>query len=145
MKSGAIHRIERLALLLTGVATAITLAATWELKWVLGVALGGLMGVGNFYALRRIVGALFVGGSSRRQTTMAVLLTLKFGVLAASIYLVIHFIPVNAVALLCGISVVVLSIFVEGFRSSRPCGPLRGETTESRAVRRGAEPNFKSE
>jgi len=125
----AIHRIERLALLLTGMATLTCLVATQQLPWVLGVALGGLLGVGNFYLLRRIVGSLFGGeASSRQQLAMAVLLTLKFGFLAVSIFLVIRFTPVNALALLCGISVVVLAIFVEGFRT----------------VLRGAEPNLKS-
>jgi hypothetical protein len=129
-QAAAVQRIERLALLLTGVAVLLALVITWDLGWVLGVAIGGLLGVGNFYALRRIVGALFRSNQSgRKQSVMVVLLTLKFGVLAAGIYLIIRFVPINAVALLCGISVVVLSIFVVGFRAVLP----------------GAEPNYKSE
>lgn len=129
--SQSVQRIERLALLLTGAATLISLVLTWDLGWVLGVALGGLLGVGNFYALRRLVGGLLGGDGarSRKQTVMGVLLTLKLGLLAAAIYLVIRFVPIEPLGLLCGISVVVVAIFFEGFRT----------------VLRGAEPTFKSE
>ena len=133
MSQPVVQRIERIALLLTGAATLISLVLTWDLGWVVGVALGGLLGVGNFYALRRLVGGLFASASedahSRKQMTMAVLLILKFGLLAAIIYLVIHIVPIEPVGLLGGISVVVVAIFVEGFRT----------------VLRGAEPTFKSE
>ena len=118
-QSAAVNRIERLALVLTGVAVLVTLLITWDIAWVLGVAVGGLLGIGNFYALRRIVGALFQSSQSRtKQSVMVALLTLKFGALAAGIYLIIRFVPIDAVALLCGVSVVVLSIFVVGFRSA---------------------------
>ena len=129
--SQSVQRIERLALLLTGAATLISLVLTWDLGWVLGVALGGLLGVGNFYALRRLVGGLIGadGARTRKQTVMGVLLTLKLGLLAAAIYLVIRFVPIEPLGLLCGISVVVVAIFFEGFRT----------------VLRGAEPTFKSE
>lgn len=132
MSLPVVQRVERIALLLTGVATLVTVVVTWDLGWILGVALGGLLGVGNFYALRRLVGGMVASAAqtrSRRQTAAAVLLTLKFGLLAAAIYLVIRFVPIEPLGLLCGISVVVVAIFVEGFRT----------------VLRGAEPNLKSE
>ena len=131
MSHPAVLRIERLALWLTGAATLISLVLARDVGWVLGVALGGLLGVGNFYTLRRLVGGLVGAGGdrSRRQLVIGTLLTLKLGLLAAVIYLVIRFVPIAPLGLLCGISVVVAAIFFEGFRT----------------ILRGAEPTFKSE
>jgi hypothetical protein len=47
------------------------------------------------------------------------LLTLKFGLLALLLFVSVRFLPVSAVGLLAGVSVVVLAIFVEGFRIAR--------------------------
>jgi hypothetical protein len=125
----AVQRIERLAILLCLAATLVSLIS-WDLRWVLGVALGGAVAIGNFYALRRIVFALLAkDGSRQRQAVMGLLLCLKFGVLAASIYLVVSYVPVSAIAFLCGISTVVLSIFAVGFAT----------------VLRGAEPELGTE
>lgn len=114
--SATVQRIERLSMLLVGVVTLASLLF-WDLGITLGVALGGAIGTLNFYALRRLVQALATGEDPRKQTVMVVLLTLKFGLLAAAIYLVVKLLPINPVALLVGVSIVVLSIFVEGFRS----------------------------
>ena len=114
--SSTVQRIERLSLLLVGVATLASLLL-WDLGITLGVALGGAVGTANFYALRRLIQSMVSGDSPRKQTVMVVLLMLKFGLLAALIYLAVKLLPINPVALLVGVSMVVLSIFVEGFRS----------------------------
>ena len=112
-----VKRIERIALLLVGLATLASLVF-WDERIVLGVGLGGVLAAVNFHALRRIMAAIFQaeGNRPQKQALTGVLLTFKFGVLAACIFLVVKFAPVNAVAFMVGISVVVLSIFVEGFR-----------------------------
>ncbi len=110
-------RIQRLSLLLLAVAILVSLFVGGT-SVVLGVALGGGLAAANFYALRRIVGGLIAGGSGRKLATLTVLLTLKFGVLGVLLYLVITRLPVNPLALLAGISVVVLAIFIEGFRTA---------------------------
>lgn len=116
MKVPAIQRIERISLLLLGVMTLASLLL-WDTGITLGVALGGLFGTANFYALRRLVQTIAAGGSAPKQAMIVVLLMLKFGVLAVLIYLAMKLLPINPLALLVGISVLVLSIFVEGFRS----------------------------
>jgi len=115
-KVQAVHRIERLSLLLVALATLLSLIIQ-DRSISLGVGIGGALATFNFYALRRIMQSIFEAKNPRRQAVMAILLTLKFAAIAASIYLILKFIPINAVALLVGISVVVLAIFVEGFRT----------------------------
>ena len=98
-------------------ATLASLIA-WQRPVFLGVGLGGALAAANFYALRRILQGLFQSESARdgKQAVLAVLLTAKFGLLAASIFLVVHYLPVEPLAFLAGMSTVVLAIFVEGIR-----------------------------
>jgi hypothetical protein len=115
VNDAALKKIERTSLVLVCAATLASLLF-WDVAVLLGVALGGGLAALNFFALRRIMGAIFAS-SGQRQALMAVLLTLKFGVLAACIYLIVKYVPVDPTALLAGISVVVLSIFFEGARA----------------------------
>lgn len=112
----AVERIERLGALLVALATlGSLLLGDWRV--VLGVGLGGGLAVLNFAALRRIMQGIFASDNPRRQIVMTLLLLGKLALLAAVIYAIVRYVPVNAVALLGGISVVVLAIFVEGFRT----------------------------
>jgi len=122
-----VQRIERIALLLVGLATVASLVF-WDGRIVLGVGVGGALAALNFHALRRIMAAIFnaEGTSGQKQAFTAVLLLFKFGALALTVFLVVKFAPVDAVAFMVGISVVVLSIFIEGFRIM-----LRGPTAQS--------------
>ena len=112
-----VQRIERIALLLVGLATLVSLL-TWDARVVLGVGLGGVLGAVNFHALRRIMAAIFAaeGSSNRKLAFCGILLTFKFGVLAAALFAVVTYTPVDPLAFIVGVSVVVLSIFIEGFR-----------------------------
>ncbi len=112
----AVRRIERLSLLLVALATLLSLLFQ-DRAISLGVGIGGALAALNFYSLRRIMQAIMQGDNPRKQAIMAILLTFKFAAIAASIYLILKFIPINAVAFLAGISVVVLAIFMEGFRT----------------------------
>jgi hypothetical protein len=111
-----VERIERLAALLVALATLASLLFG-DRRVVLGVGLGGALAVLNFAALRRIMQGIVASDSRRRQTVMAVLLMTKLAVLAVVIYVILRHVPVHAIALIAGISVVVVSIFVEGFRT----------------------------
>lgn len=118
MNEQTIQRVERIALVLVGVATLISLVSL-DRSVFLGVGLGGILAAANFHALRRILQGLFNSQdnkSSSRQAALSVLLTVKFGVLAACIFLVVRYLPVEPMAFLAGISMVVLAIFVEGVR-----------------------------
>ena len=116
MNEEALKKIERTALVLVCAATLASMLL-WDVSVLLGVALGGGLAALNFFALRRIMAGIFRAGTGQRQAAMAVLLTLKFGVLAGCIYLIVKYVPADPVALLAGISVVVLSIFFEGARA----------------------------
>jgi hypothetical protein len=116
MNAAPLHlRIERLSLLLLA-AGMVGSAVFTDLTICLGLLIGGLFGVGNFYALRRLVFAIARSENHHKQTMMVLILVLKFGLVAFCIYGALKFLPVNAIALLMGISVVVLAIFIEGFR-----------------------------
>ena len=122
-----VQRIERVALLLVGLATLASLVF-WDVRIVLGVGVGGALAALNFHALRRIMGAVFQaeGSSLQKQAFTGVLLAFKFGFLAACVFVIVKYAPIDPVAFMVGISVVVLSIFIEGFRIM-----LRGPAAQS--------------
>jgi hypothetical protein len=111
----AVLRVEKIGFLLVGVATLVSLLFQ-DRAMVLGVGLGSALAALNFSALRRILQGIFTGKNPRKQLFLGILLTIKFALLATAIYLIIKFIPISAIAFIIGISVVVMAIFVEGFR-----------------------------
>lgn len=111
-----ILRIERLAALLVGLTTLLSLLF-WDASITLGAAVGGAIAALNFYALRRLVQAITSSENQSKQAVMVILLTMKLGALAGAIYLMINYLPVNPLAFMVGVSVIVLSIFIEGFRT----------------------------
>lgn len=111
-----IERIERLSLILVAAATLVSLVF-WTASITLGTLVGGGLAALNFIALRRLVQAIVQGSQPRKQAMMVILLALKLGVLAASLFLIIRYLPVHPLALVVGISIVVISIFAEGFRT----------------------------
>jgi len=127
VKELSARRVERTALTLVGVATLASLL-TGDRAVVLGVGVGGALAALNFMALWRILASIFksAGTNPQKQALMAVLLMLKFGFLAVSLYLVVRYVPLNSLALLVGISLVVLAIFTEGIVTM-----LRGPAAQS--------------
>ena len=127
MRELTVHNVERIALLLVGTATLVSLLL-WDRSVVLGVGLGGLVAAINFFALRRILQGMFraAGTNPQKQALLGILLTLKFGILATTLFLIVKFVAVSPVALLVGISLVVISIFVEGIFAV-----FRGVATQS--------------
>ena len=89
-----VQRIERIALLLVGLATVASLVF-WDGRIVLGVGVGGALAALNFHALRRIMAAIFnaEGTSGQKQAFTAVLLLFKFGALTLTVFLVVKFAP----------------------------------------------------
>ena len=117
MNDQTVQRVERISLVMIVMATLASLVA-WQRPVFLGVGLGGLLAAVNFHALRRILQGLFhsEGNHSGKQAALAVMLTVKFGLLAASIFLVVRYLPVEPLAFLAGMSTVVVAILVEGIR-----------------------------
>ena len=110
-------RIERW----NGVFAAVLIlgAAVWFSTPVLiGVAVGAGLAVLNFMGVRRLVGASLRRDGIQRAI-LQLLLILKMGVLFVLVFLAIRFLPLNAVALAVGMSVVLLSIAVEAVRYGR--------------------------
>jgi hypothetical protein len=116
MSRHALHFIEKLSLVLVATATLISLFVA-NLDFTLGLAVGGVLATVNFYALRRLMLGIIESKQSPRQAFLMVLLLLKFGLLGLVLYLVLRFLPIDATGMLLGVSLVVTSIFVEGFRT----------------------------
>jgi hypothetical protein len=116
MMSQPVQRIEKLSALLVGIATLGSLAFR-DHRITLGVAAGGVLATLNFWALRRILQGIVQSRNPRRQLFLGLLLMLKLGLVAALIFVAVKYLPIDPIALLAGISVVVLAIFIEGFRT----------------------------
>jgi hypothetical protein len=97
---------------LTGLGIGISLIfglTSWAFEFIVGALLGGV----NFYALAKIVQQLiFV----RRGAVASLLVSFYFRLLFTAIvlYVVIVFFKANIVALLSGLSVVIINILIFG-------------------------------
>ena len=110
-----LHPIERLAAALVVVAAGLSLAFA-STRFALGVAVGGVLSVLNFYVLRTLMRGLTQSKHPPKQAMLALLLMLKFAIMGAAIFILINYAPLAPGGMLLGVSVVVLSILIEGFR-----------------------------
>jgi predicted PurR-regulated permease PerM len=108
--------IERLSIGLVAVAALIALIWTKQ-SVALGVAVGGVLTIANFALLRRLMRGIVSSKSQPRKAVLSLILLFKFGLVGGLIYLVMTYLPVDALGLMFGVSLVVLSVFIEGFRS----------------------------
>ena len=120
--------IERLNVILALLAVLVSL---WfrRLDVFLGVATGAAIAVGNFRLLRGLLEGV-LRSHGRRQGVLGGLLVAKMGALLLVIYLVLRYLPVNVVAFVCGISVVMASIFVVSLGIGRRHAPGTGSSLE---------------
>ncbi len=114
MGPSGLKKIERWNGLLAGF---LILAAVvfFSAQVALGVAVGALLAIANFYGIR-----LLVGASLRRQggkrAALQLLLIAKMGVLFFLVFLAIRYLPLHPVGLAVGLSVFLISIAVESIR-----------------------------
>ncbi|MCK5795816.1 MAG: ATP synthase subunit I [Deltaproteobacteria bacterium] len=116
-----LHPIERLAIALVILSTVLALAFA-STRFSLGVVTGGLLSVINFYILRTLMRELVRAEHPPKQAMLGILLMMKFAIMGVAIFLLINYAPLAPSGMLVGVSIVVLSIVVEGFRIA-----LRGE------------------
>lgn len=120
--------IERLAAGLTAVATLIAFFFASP-GVALGIGVGGVLGVANFYALKSLMRGIAraatsrsnraedpASGSQPRQAVLSILLMIKFALMGAVLFVLLNFTTIDSLGLLIGISMVVVAVFVEGFR-----------------------------
>lgn len=112
-------RIERHTIALVVVAVVFCMAVLRDFNITLGVAVGGVIELINFHALRRLVEEILRGTRPDKQALMAIALALKFVALAGCFYGAIHILNVNVIALIAGVSLVVVAIIIEGFYPER--------------------------
>jgi uncharacterized membrane protein len=124
------HFIERLASILVVSATGIALLAG-EMPLALGLAVGGILAVVNFYLLRALMGAIIASEHPPRQAALTVLLVFKFALMGTAIYLVLRYLPLDPKGLLLGVSVVVASILIAGFRAAMREGNIQAQESSS--------------
>lgn len=112
-------RIERRTIVLVIVAVLFCAVVLRDFNITLGVTVGGVIELINFHALRRFVEEILRGTRPDKQVLLAIALALKFVALAACFYGAIHMLNVNVIALIAGVSLVVVSIIIEGFYPER--------------------------
>lgn len=110
-----LQKIERTALGIVGFVTLIS-AVFAGASVTAGVALGGLLTVGNFYTLRRLVGALLRGGGKPRQAVLSTLLLLKLAAVSALVYALLVYLAIDGLGLLVGMTVALVAIMLEAAR-----------------------------
>ena len=113
-----IDRVLRWNWPLLGLSLAVSLIL-WNLSVSLGVLAGGLLATANFHLLHRSLKRQF--GPGHRPSVMGVVgrSYLRFAATGVIILVLIKFDLVNAVALLVGLSLVVLNLTLTGFSYAR--------------------------
>ncbi|MBU1742309.1 MAG: ATP synthase subunit I [Proteobacteria bacterium] len=105
------RRMRRVNLIVLGVLVTLSLAA-WNLKFTLGVTLGGLIVMINFQILMGTVKKVLTPGHSSPTRTAILTYYLRLGATAIVIATLIIAKIVDPIGLLVGLSVVVAGAFV---------------------------------
>jgi len=109
-----LKKIERWNGLLAGFLI-LAAVAFFSADIALGVAVGAILAVVNFYSMRLLVAASLKRQGGKRAA-LQLLLIAKMGVLFLFVFLAIRFLPLHPVGLAVGLSVFLISIAVESVR-----------------------------
>ena len=107
-------RIERWNAIFAGVLI-LGAAAFFSTPVLVGVAVGAILAVANFWGIRRLVAASLRRDGMKRAG-LQLLLIGKMGLLFVMVFLAIRYLPLSPVGLAVGMSVFLLSIAVESVR-----------------------------
>jgi hypothetical protein len=108
-----IESVERKSWILTGAFLILSLPF-FSLAVVSGVALGALLAILNFRWLRDFAGRILSGSRPRAPKLLVLLYSLKYVFTALVIFLALKYDLANALAILAGVSVIILAISWEG-------------------------------
>jgi hypothetical protein len=108
-------RMELWSCLAAGVLV-IGAALLFDTPVALGVLVGSLLSIGNFHAIRTLLGGS-IKASGGRKAMLQMLLMGKMGLLILLVFLAIRFLPLSPIALAVGISVFLVGIIIESVRS----------------------------
>lgn len=111
----ALHPIEKLAAIILAIAVALSLGFA-STSFSLGLGVGGILSLINFYFLRNLMRLLMTTQHPPKQAMLGLVLMLKFAAMGALIFLAINYLPLAPSGMLLGVSVIVLSILIEGFK-----------------------------
>jgi hypothetical protein len=126
-----IKRIERWNGLLAGIVILLAVAF-FSAQIALGVAVGAILAVVNFWSMRLLVAASLRRQGGRRAA-LQLLLVVKMGVLFFLVFLAIRYVPLHPVGLAIGLSIFLISIAVESLRFKPEPGSDATEAHDGRA------------
>lgn len=107
---------------------AVALSALWPAPGTtLGIALGAALAVANLFSLQWLGARLVARGDARGMASTAALFGAKMVAYLGLVFLVYRFFPVDLLALLVGLSVLVLAIPLGAVLGP----PLNAENSES--------------
>ena len=122
-----IEHIEQLAALLV-VLVGTALLAFGATGLAAGAVAGGALSIANFYLLRKLSRGLLRTTHPPKQLLLGLLMATKFLVMGAALFVMIRYAHLDAIGMLVGVSLVVLSILIGGFKlATTPSDPVRSE------------------
>lgn len=99
--------IERLHLVLLGVACALAVGTGWLSAW--GILLGGAVMGANFWLMRQIFGRLFVPRPEQRPVLVFGMVFAKFSLLLAVLGVLFWRVPIDALAFGFGATILLVA------------------------------------
>jgi hypothetical protein len=115
-KNSTLRRVEKSGIVVTGILALVNLILGSQ-ALAIGVAVGGLLVIANFLAIRLLVGALI--GKAYTKGYSVFILLFKMLVLVALVVILFLFTKLNIYGFFIGVSGVVIVIIGENLRGNK--------------------------
>ncbi len=117
----ATQRMTRPLLAMAAILVSVSFAL-WGAERAVATTAGALVGLGNWFALRWLMGRLVLGENTQRAL-ISILLITKIGLLMAVVFVFINRLSLDPIGLAMGLSVLFLGPVVAGLLTTTASGP----------------------